>query len=104
MVILLALWEILYATVPCVKRKVRWWIMEKSQHTEKYRKLITELKVARVRADLTQQEVAEKLGVYNSYVSKCESGERKIDVVELAEFCHVYGLTLSQFLKQIELD
>lgn len=78
--------------------------MEKTQHTEQYQKLVRELKVARVRAGLKQQEVATKLGVYNSYVSKCESGERKIDVVELAQFCHLYGITLSQFLKQIELD
>lgn len=78
--------------------------MEKSQHTERYQKLVLELRVARTRAQLTQKEVAEKLDVYNSYVSKVESGERKIDVFELAEFCHLYGLTLSQFLKQIDLD
>lgn len=78
--------------------------MAKSQHTNQYRLLIRELRVARVRAGMTQQEVAKRLGVYNSYVSKCESGERKIDVIELARFCHLYGITLSAFLKTIELD
>lgn len=78
--------------------------MQKSQHTERYQKLVLELRVARTRAKLTQRQVAEKLDVYNSYVSKVETGERKIDVIELAEFCHVYGLTLSQFLRQIDLD
>ena len=78
--------------------------MNKSQHTARYKKLVRELKVARVRAELTQQEVAARLGVYNSYVSKCESGERKLDVVELTEFCHLYGLKLSEFLAQVGID
>ena len=78
--------------------------MHKSQHTAKYKKLVRELKVARVRAGLTQLEAAAKLGVYSSFVSKCESGERKLDVVELAEFCNLYGLRLSQFLAQVGLD
>jgi len=78
--------------------------MNKSQHTVRYKRLIRELKVARVRADLTQQEVAAKLGVYSSFVSKCESGERKLDVVELAEFCHLYGVRLAEFLVQANID
>ena len=83
---------------------VRQQIMNKSQHTVRYKRLIRELKVARVRADLTQQEVAAKLGVYSSFVSKCESGERKLDVVELAEFCHLYGVRLAEFLVQANID
>ena len=39
-----------------------------------------------------------------SFVSKIESGERRIDVVELAEFCRLYGLTLSDFLEQAGID
>jgi transcriptional regulator with XRE-family HTH domain len=78
--------------------------MNKSQHTAKYKKLVRELKVARVRAGLTQLDVAAKLGVYTSFVSKCESGERKVDVIELAEFCHVYGLRVSQLLALIGIN
>jgi transcriptional regulator with XRE-family HTH domain len=78
--------------------------MEKSQHTAAYRKLVLELKVARIRAGLTQRQAARKLKVYPSYVSKCELGERKVDVVELAAFCHAYGLTLSAFLREVGID
>jgi transcriptional regulator with XRE-family HTH domain len=78
--------------------------MTKSQHTQLYRKLVLELKIARIRAGLTQRDVAKKLKTYKTYVSKVESAERKIDVVELAEFCHLYGTTLSAFLKTIPLD
>jgi len=69
-----------------------------------YKKLVLELKIARIRAGLTQGDVAKKLKAYKSFISKCESGERKIDVIELAEFCHIYGLTLTEFLKIVGLD
>lgn len=77
--------------------------MEKSQHTQKYAQLLEALRAARKKAGLTQLEVAEKLDTYASYVSKCESGERRIDVIELAEFCRLYGVSLTAFLKKIDL-
>jgi hypothetical protein len=49
-------------------------------------------------------EVAKELGTYASYVSKCESGERRIDVVELADFCRVYGIGLIPFLEDAGLS
>ncbi|MBL8793564.1 MAG: helix-turn-helix transcriptional regulator [Planctomycetia bacterium] len=68
---------------------------EKSQHTRAYRQLLEALRQARERAGLKQEEVAEKLGTYASFVSKCESGERRLDVVELADLCRVYGVNLA---------
>jgi transcriptional regulator with XRE-family HTH domain len=73
--------------------------MQKTQHTRKYERLLGALRRARKDAGLTQLEVAERLGVYASYVSKCESGERRVDVVELAEFCEAYGVSLVELLK-----
>jgi hypothetical protein len=43
-------------------------------------------------------EVARRLGRPQSFVSKCESGERRVDVVELAEFARLYGKRLDFFL------
>jgi hypothetical protein len=43
-------------------------------------------------------EVARRLGRPQSFVSKCESGERRVDVVELAEFGRLYGKGLDFFL------
>ena len=77
--------------------------MQKSQHTRAYKRLIQALRLARENAGLTQMEVAEKLGAYASLVSKCESGERRIDVIELAAFCRVYGLDLIDFLRNLGL-
>ncbi len=78
--------------------------MQKSQHTQKYRQLLVALRRAREQAGLTQLDVAERLGTYASYVSKCESGERRIDVVELAEFCRLYGVGLATFLEAAGLS
>jgi transcriptional regulator with XRE-family HTH domain len=77
--------------------------MPKSAHTREYQRVVTALRRAREAAGLTQGQVAEKLGVYASYVSKCESGERRLDVVELADFCRVYGVNLITFLKAVGL-
>src|SRR4051794_7084996 len=78
--------------------------MQKSPYTENYQRLLEALRQARKNAGLTQLDVAERLGTYASYVSKCESGERRIDVVELAEFCQLYGVALAEFLKSAGLS
>jgi transcriptional regulator with XRE-family HTH domain len=77
--------------------------MEKSQHSNAYKRLTAALRKAREDAQLTQAEVAEKLGLYASFVSKVESGERRIDVIELSQFCKVYGVDLVAFLKSAKL-
>ena len=61
--------------------------MDKSQHTAAYRRLTAASREARERAGLTQQQLAERVRVYASFVSKVESGERRIDVIELAVLC-----------------
>ena len=78
--------------------------MQKSQHTHQYDRLLEALRRDRKDAKLTQVDVAERLDVYASYVSKCESGERRIDVVELAEFCRVYGVKLVDLLRSVGIE
>jgi ribosome-binding protein aMBF1 (putative translation factor) len=75
--------------------------MRKSQHTQKYTRLLEGLREAREKAGLRQADVAAKIGAYASYMSKCESGERRLDVVELAELCRVYGVRLVDFLEEV---
>lgn len=53
---------------------------------------------AREQARLTQFEVAQRLGRPQSYVSKCESGERRIDIIELMEFAALYRKRLEFFV------
>ena len=49
------------------------------------------LKEARIRSGLTQVEAAKALGRPQNFVSKCETGERRIDPIELADFIALYG-------------
>ena len=78
--------------------------MKKSRHSPKYRRILRLLRALREEQGLLQADVARKFGGYASFVSKCESGERRIDVVELAEFCKVYGISLSEFLKRAGIE
>ena len=77
--------------------------MKKSQHTSEYKRLTDALRQAREVAGLTQADVAKKLRVYASFVSKVESGKRRIDVIELKQFCRAYGLELVAFLRSAGL-
>ena len=77
--------------------------MNKSQHSEQYQRLLAELRRARKDAELTQVEAGRQFGAHASFVSKFESGARRNDVVELAEFCQLYGIRLSTFLRRVGL-
>jgi transcriptional regulator with XRE-family HTH domain len=70
----------------------------KSIHTAEYRSMLASLRQAREAAGLTQARVADELGRPQSFVSKCESGERRIDVTELATFARLYGQPFTHFV------
>ena len=53
-------------------------------------------------AGLTQVEMAERLDETQSYVSKCERGDRRVDLVQLRRFCRAMGLSLSEFVGEFE--
>jgi transcriptional regulator with XRE-family HTH domain len=77
--------------------------MRKSRYSKQYERLLSVLRLVRKEAGLTQTEVAAKFGAHASFVSKVESGERRLDVVELTEFCRVYGMPLKTFLDRAGL-
>ncbi|MFC3123520.1 helix-turn-helix domain-containing protein [Pseudoroseomonas globiformis] len=66
--------------------------MPRSSRSPRHLRLIEILKAGRLSADLTQHEAAAKLRRPQSFVAKYESGERRLDVVELIEVCEVIGL------------
>jgi transcriptional regulator with XRE-family HTH domain len=59
--------------------------MRKTLRTEGHAKLIALLKEQRLRVGLTQQQVADRLRVPQSFVAKYEGGERRLDVLEFIE-------------------
>jgi len=60
--------------------------------------MLERLRQARRDAGMTQAQVAEHLGVRQTFVSKVELGERRIDPVELRRFAEVYGRGVDWFL------
>jgi len=61
--------------------------------------LLSNLKKARQDAGLSQEKVAKILNTTQSYISKIESGQRKIDVVQLKKFAKLYKKSLNFFIK-----
>lgn len=72
--------------------------MSKSVYTVKYADFLDRLTKARKEKGLTQADVAKALGKHQSYVAKCENGERRVDIIELAQFAHLYGKPLEYFV------
>jgi transcriptional regulator with XRE-family HTH domain len=60
------------------------------------------LRQMRAEAGLTQTEIAQRLGQPQSFVSKYESGERRLDVLELRQVCAVVGVSLADFVRRLE--
>lgn len=69
-----------------------------------YATLIDLLKKERLNSGLRQVDLARQLGVQQSFVSKYEVGERRLDVLELKAICSVIGLTLGEFIAQLEAE
>lgn len=69
-----------------------------SVHDPAYQAFLVRLRQARNEAGLTQVEVATRLAKPQSYVAKCEAGDRRVDVVELVELAQLYGKPISWFV------
>jgi len=65
-------------------------------------KLRALLRQVRTDAGFTQWELARKLERPQSFVSKYETGERRLDVLELREVCRVLDLSLPDFIARLE--
>jgi transcriptional regulator with XRE-family HTH domain len=64
--------------------------------------LVEKLIVERKSSGLTQAQLASKLGKHQSYVAKVEGCERKLDVIELVDWCKALGVVASGYVKDIE--
>lgn len=73
--------------------------MDKTIYTKDHKFIIEQLKKARIDAGFDQEKVAELLGKTQSYVSKIEAGQRRIDIVQLKEFSKIYKKDLDFFIK-----
>ena len=66
----------------------------------KKRQLTTLLRQLRPDAGLTQVDLADRLGQTQSYVSKYESGEQRLDLIEIEAICKAVGTPLKKFIER----
>jgi transcriptional regulator with XRE-family HTH domain len=71
---------------------------KKTIFSDDYLFVIEKLKDARLDTKMNQEQVAQKIGKKQSYISKIETGERRIDIIELYELARLYKKSLYFFL------
>lgn len=64
-----------------------------------FRSLLREI---REEASLSQMELSQKLKKPQTFVSKSEIGERRIDFIETLDFCDACGVSIPAFVKRLE--
>lgn len=77
--------------------------MEKNVHTERQKLLSVMLKDERLSANLTQEQLAKRLSVPQSFVAKYELGDRRLDVFELMDLLESIGTDKLDFVRRLLL-
>jgi transcriptional regulator with XRE-family HTH domain len=70
----------------------------RSIYSRARKKIAKNLRAARLQKGLTQNEVARALGCTQSYVSKVEAGQVRVDAVQLSVFSRLYGVRLNSLV------
>ena len=78
-----------------------WAILGKSLGSARHKALIELLIAKREAAGMTQTQLADKLGEYQSFVARLESGQRRVDVVEFMELAHILGFEPAHAIKAL---
>ncbi|NQU77548.1 helix-turn-helix transcriptional regulator [Candidatus Falkowbacteria bacterium] len=73
--------------------------MQNTIYSKEHKHLVDQLKKARKKAGFEQKKVAKLLGMTQSSISKIESGQRRVDVVQLKELANIYKKKLDFFIK-----
>jgi len=76
--------------------------MEKSVYTDEYTSVTEILREVRIAAQITQVQLAKKLGQSQSFVSKYECGDSRLDIIQLRTVCGTLGITLADFVARLE--
>ena len=77
------------------------WVKKETYIVQRDR-LVALLREVRLEAGLTQAGLAARVGKDQAYVSRYESGQRRLDVLEVRELCRAIGISLEKFAKRLE--
>jgi transcriptional regulator with XRE-family HTH domain len=75
--------------------------MSRTLRSRRHEALVAFLIDRREKAKLTQAELAKKLGRYQSFVARVESGQRRIDIIELLDLAEAIGFDPREALKRL---
>lgn len=76
--------------------------MKRTNKETQNEKLLRLLKGIRQERGIRQTELADRLGVPQSFVSKYESGDRRLDILELRKVCEAIGIPFEEFIRELE--
>lgn len=76
--------------------------MKRTSKEVQNEKLLKLLKKIRQEKGIRQISLAEKLRVPQSFISKYESGDRRLDILELRQVCNAMGISLEEFIRELE--
>lgn len=88
-----------YIFVPKIKEE-----MDKSIHSHLYHQVIGRLRSKREMEGVTQAQLAELLKVNQAFISKIETCERRLDIIELHPICQVLGISFVDFIQEVDRD
>lgn len=78
--------------------------VEKTLGSPRHKALIALLIKEREKAGITQTELAAKLGQYQSFVARLESGQRRVDVIELIELSEIIGFDVHEIVEAVRAE
>jgi len=73
-------------------------------HSDGHQKLCALIRRTREEKGITQLVLADRLDVPQSFVSKVETGERRLDILELRAVCLALGVPLRRFVVLLERE
>ena len=76
--------------------------MKKTIHDSDYKNVLALVRSFRENKGITQAQLAKKLGFDQTFISKIETGERRMDVIELRRICLALDIDFIFFIKQME--
>ena len=79
-------------------------MINKSIHSKLYHRIIARLRAKREGKGLSQYQLSQILKVQQSYVSKIETCERRLDILELMNICETLGISFIDFVREIDED
>ena len=83
---------------------IKYGNMDKSIHSHLYHQVIGCLRGKREKLGITQVQLADLLKVNQTFISRVETGDRRLDIIELHHICQVLGISFVDFIQEVDRD